>query len=495
MKENEFLNGVSHIETDVVERFVSMDNELQEKAKKPKKGIWLRVGAIAACFMLIAGTVIAVHLLRNPGDKPINPPDNDVPSISTVTSGEKITGVQALEQGSRPSINGGKADILSPGFTINTVIEAEVIEVLPDTYYFAASDNMPIHIARLRVVDQIRGEGFPNEIFLYYPYYDTDVFDGYDCFIMSLRQEGVENYALVNGTQSRVDFFSNMFAVSLTWDLGYGSVIAFNDGEVDEGFWEKTDYLFSKSFIPGKNLSDFAHSIESYPASENTKISEVKSNIIELAKNGEDWHVSSAGYDYFTSDDIFVSEEAKAIKAYLEPSETNVFVYELSFSGNGERITAGFTRIINGFKTDETIYINGHNGDNGNVSRRGESYTAADLSKVPNIGETLEKLDLSELKPPHTEIKDGMYLKYANATGVYRKVDGKVYGIVRVIWLHACPEWENACIVDDCYYLYDENGTGSILERDELKEIIGDDPFIPWMLYKYPYNTKIMWHY
>ena len=47
MKENEFLDGVSNIDSDVVERFVSMDNKLQKKAKK-SKGIWLRFGAIAA---------------------------------------------------------------------------------------------------------------------------------------------------------------------------------------------------------------------------------------------------------------------------------------------------------------------------------------------------------------------------------------------------------------------------------------------------------------
>ena len=42
MKENKFLDGVSNIEPDVVERFVKMDNKLQKKANKPKsKGICL----------------------------------------------------------------------------------------------------------------------------------------------------------------------------------------------------------------------------------------------------------------------------------------------------------------------------------------------------------------------------------------------------------------------------------------------------------------------
>ena len=59
MKENVFLNGVTSIDPDIVERFISMDNKLQKKVNKSKtKAIWLRLGAIAACFALIIGTVI-----------------------------------------------------------------------------------------------------------------------------------------------------------------------------------------------------------------------------------------------------------------------------------------------------------------------------------------------------------------------------------------------------------------------------------------------------
>lgn len=82
MKENRFLDGVSNIESDVVERFVSMDNQLQKKANKSKsKGILLRFGAIAACFVLIVSTVIVVPMLREDDPGVIVPPDgtsNDI---------------------------------------------------------------------------------------------------------------------------------------------------------------------------------------------------------------------------------------------------------------------------------------------------------------------------------------------------------------------------------------------------------------------------------
>lgn len=58
MKENEFLDGVSNIDSDIVERFVSMDNRLKRKASK--RTLWIRVGALAACFALIASVVLSV---------------------------------------------------------------------------------------------------------------------------------------------------------------------------------------------------------------------------------------------------------------------------------------------------------------------------------------------------------------------------------------------------------------------------------------------------
>ncbi len=58
MKENEFLDGINNIDEDIVERFVSMDNRLRKKASQ--KRVWIRVGALAACFALIASVVLSV---------------------------------------------------------------------------------------------------------------------------------------------------------------------------------------------------------------------------------------------------------------------------------------------------------------------------------------------------------------------------------------------------------------------------------------------------
>ncbi len=468
MNAKKTFNAISKIDDDLIDR------SLNRKAHTTKsKGVWLRFGAIAACLAVIVTAIIALPKLRDPGDNP----SNDVPAISVIKSGNTITGKQIIVYGDPSSANVGFADMIAPCFHIQTVIEAEVVEVLPDTYYYAASDYQPYHVAKLRVIDQIRGNGLPEEIYMRYPFYDTTVFDGYERFIMSLTQVGIDNYALINETQSRVDYFPNMFIV-FTGDIGYGSVIAFNDGKVDDSFWEKTDYLVSK--IPrGKKL--FEQLLDSprsefYPATRNTTIGKVKSNIVQLAADKENWHVSTNIYNYVTADDVFVSDEAKEIRTYLEPSETNVFVCYLTLSE--ERVIAEYTRIINGFGTDEVILINGYDGENGNVSKSEVTYTEEDLAQIPDIGEALAAINLSELEAPHIESSEGMKLVYSNASGIYRNIDGNVYGIIRVIWCYKSPYHKNAYLADDMYYLYDEDGNGSIIERDELKEIIGDDIFI-----------------
>jgi len=471
------FNAISKINDDLIDR------SLNRKAHTTKsKGVWFRFGAIAACFTLIVTAIIAVPKLRDPEDLP----SNDVPAISVIKSGNSITGKQIIMYGSPSSANVGSADMIAPGFHIQTVIEAEVVEVLSDTYYYAALDYQPYHVAKLRVIDQIRGSGLPEEIYMRYPFYDTTVFDGYERFIMSLTQVGIDNYALINETQNRVDYFPNMFGV-LTGDIGYGSVIAFNDGEVDDSFWEKTDYLVSK--IPrGKRL--FEQLLDSprsefYPAARNTTIGEVKSNIVELAADKENWRVSTNIYNYVTADDVFISDEAKEIRTYLEPSETDAFVCYLTLSE--ERVIAEYTRIINGFRTDEVILINGDDGEKGNVSKSGVIYTEEDLSQIPDIGEAIAAINLSELEAPHIEISNEMKLAYSNAFGIYRNIDGNVYGIIRVMWYFNSPYNKNAYLVDYMYYLYDEDGNGSIIERDALKELIGEDVFIQ----SFPYGSMV----
>ena len=70
MKENEFLDGMSNIESDVVECFLTMDNRLQIETDKPKiNRAWLKLTAAAACFALIISVIIGIPMLRKESSK------------------------------------------------------------------------------------------------------------------------------------------------------------------------------------------------------------------------------------------------------------------------------------------------------------------------------------------------------------------------------------------------------------------------------------------
>ena len=485
MTENDLLDAVTNIDADVVQRFVAMDQRLAEKKEPTLRKTLLRIASLAACFALIVSAVILMPTLwkdsseeSNTSEESLqNPPIPGIPPVSVMQSGGKLTGKQELTYGDTPAGNDSNADMLGPGFYLRTVVEAQLVEVLPDTYRDPTSYfGEPKHIAKLRVIDQIRGEGVPEEIFVCYSYYDKNILDGYDSFILSLEQIGVENYLLINDTQGRVDYFSHMFRVVMA-DLGYGSVIAFNGGKVDTGFWDKANYYFERYYWGSTfdNLLDGGMEV-GYPASRTSTVEEVKANIRFLAENDEGWRIDLP-FDYVTAEEIFVSDEAKAIREYVSPGPTNVFYHWLSM--DGQRKIINYTRLINGFLTDEQICVNGYDGEDGEVIRYGQTYTSEDLAKIPNIGEAIAGIDFSSLQPVHREPTEEIELKYADAAGKYYKADGKVYGVIRVrMRFEHVYQGVEGWFWDAYYYMYDQNGNGTMMEPEALQELLREDYFL-----------------
>ena len=63
MKKKEWNEGLNYLDPDLVEKHNEQKERLRQKNKKAK-GVWLRFGAIAACFLLIVSAVIAVPMLQ-----------------------------------------------------------------------------------------------------------------------------------------------------------------------------------------------------------------------------------------------------------------------------------------------------------------------------------------------------------------------------------------------------------------------------------------------
>ena len=449
--------------------------KIKRKNKKKKIRYWTI--AVAACLCVAVCLGIVIPTVQK-GD----------PIPSTMTVGEKLIGKHTAslhyENVKEDSIDDNVyVDYIlsSPEFRLSTVIEAEVVEVYPDLYrdgtmgtIWSTDNDDTCHVAKVKVLDSLRGSGFPDEIFISYQYYGTDIFDGYDSFLMSLRQVGVEDYVLINDTQGRIDYFSNMFVVEGI-DIGYGGVIAFSSGIVDEAFWEKANRMEQLYPKHGSLMKRTLDNSDTYPAKRGSTISEVKENLDKFRWNIFNLFnkmVEELERDYITADDLFITDEAKAIRSYLKSGEGNVFKHHIvAFTNDGIKII--YTRLINGFETDEEIVINAKRGKDGGVTRYGEGYTGDDLKKVPDIGLVIEGLDLVKLRPPSVNpVINGFDVQLIIAGGVYRKIDGKLYGIIRVYWKMTDGERSAR---DALYYLYDENGEGGTVSEKKLKKLIGDD--------------------
>jgi hypothetical protein len=151
-----------------------------------------------------------------------------------------------------------------------------------------------------------------------------------------------------------------------------------------------------------------------------------------------------------------------------------VFSYKLTVTS--DEIEAVYTRLVNGFQTDEIITIREGGDGNRDVVVKGGKHTFEDLGKMPDIAGVIEVLEIMDMKPPRVDpVKFGLDLKSVSAEGIYRKIDGKIYGIVRVLWVFTDGK---ANARDAIYYLYDESGEGRVVGEEELRAVIGDDKFI-----------------
>ena len=462
-----------------------------EKSVKRKKGL-MKWGILAASMILACLLVPPITGLFV-GDRPsdispistivsgsfVGDRPSDISPISTIVSGSKLSGKQELTWGTM-NATAGQAEIIGVSFTIQTVVEAKVLEILPDTYYD------PVHarscrIARLSVVDAIRGEGLPKEILFRYSYYDDSVFEGYDTFIFSLSQIGIENYMLINETEKEVTYFPHMFEVANIDDLGYGSVLAFQDGMLDEGFWDRVTYLqYDAGAIPSMlDDPDRYH----YPVGHQTALAQAKKNIKKLAEDGENPHLSILRCDYVTADDIFVSEESKCLRAFLTSSEKNVFAQVLM--PYRDRVIATYTRMVNGFFTEESYIVNDYSKEIGNVVEKGCPYTEKELETMPDIASVLDKMVLTSLQPPHTDPQLGAQPSHIRAKGEYKRANGDVYGIIRINWT---LRGKKGYYFDDCYYVYDTAGRGAVLEREEMVRLFGDSFIVGGLSYNVEYR-------
>ncbi|MBR5798275.1 MAG: hypothetical protein IKY29_04915, partial [Clostridia bacterium] len=176
-----------------------------------------------------------------------------------------------------------------------------------------------------------------------------------------------------------------------------------------------------------------------------------------------------AGWNVLTLDSLS-AQKCREVFEYTRPFENGIFYHLVSAD------TLYYTRIIHGFYTRERIYIHP---SNNRLRYFGEAFTQSDVNQAPDLSVYLSQLDLSSLHTGHlsNELLSTLELSHCSAEGWYTKVNGEVYGVIKVYWAYTEKGvfWGSPIYQDDLYYLVFSDGTMKEVEREELRQYIGDD--------------------
>ena len=476
MKENKFLDGISNIESDVVERFIDMDNKLQRQMSKTNsKKLWLRFGAIAACVILVLSAMLVAPMLHYDGSGGITPPnDTSSPPEDTLPPPESIeySPIKLDATVSPERLNGSNLEFVigsslatdstssyHPNYGFNTdhfIVKAKVVKNYPDIYYKldVSSEYKPsaYRLIRFETVDVIQGENVP-KYFLYLIQNDTYVdMSVYDSLIISMEQLGAEKYVLKNDIQDKVEFFDIPVFADYQNSPELGNIIAFSDGIFDESLWQNESWKYGYQFA-----QIWCGNTES----------EVVARINEHIEH-KIWPMNP----YLITLD-FKTQAAKDALEYVEPFKNGVFSQYISPYGADKLIV--FRRFINGCQTEETISINIVTEE---VIYSEVKYTPEDMAQMENLSLYLlvksREYAYQTPAPPHTDT-EGKKLLSLGLYAWYVKADGKIYGVIKTVWRYAEENKYAVQYYDDAYILYNMTDSTAVkISRDALIKIVGN---------------------
>lgn len=449
MRGDELLDILEHI-----------DPALIEEADRRPKAPWLRWTALAACLALVIG-LCALFL---PGEE--GPAGTALPLMDLLNHqvySQPLTGEQV--KGSPTSGNTGThsgTQGVPPAFEFRCrlMVEGKVAEVLPDTYTEALS-QLECRILRVQTLDDILGQNFPREFYLRIDARMSTELGQYDSLIFSLKQVGIEDYLMLNRTTNTLETFTLLFELNSSWYSPDNTALAYTDRELDASLWE----------LPGWSLGSYAEERileDGYngraPARAGSSPADTKAEIRKrAAKNQKLQTLRVESQADFPENSVF---------EYVKPFANGVFDQEYDSTN---RVT--YTRLINGLRTNEQILVQGKT-----VIRSGEAFTEEDMAALPDVAGLVSAVDLEHMQNPHARYYEGRDVRLwrKGATGMYAKVDGQVYGIVKVTWVFLQNGVYDTSVdyYDALYYLMEPDGSIRTATYEELYKLLREDSFL-----------------
>ena len=462
MKENEFLDGVSNIEPDIVERFVSMDNKLQKKANKPKsKGVWLRFGATVACLLLVVSVILVVPMLQEDDPGIIPNPNNDsnlpIVNIQTPTFEPHYYGNE--------SSSGMSSDANMDANPAGISVTAKLIEMLPDTYTFFDDWNQyEYRLLRMKTVKLLRGTEMTEEFYYMVPVAFVTDFSVYDSFVIKNMAQFAYDYSVMyNKMQGKAEQLNlPLFGYRV---YGYHfmgeNFAAYNaDGNFDERLWNANE-----AWIEETNRAPIIDTIAQ------------AETIILIQQEYDGW-----GNDFYVHLLKDISGEAANVLDSLKSFDNGIFVPTFSSSKLYLLPEVQFhaVRYINGFATNEKVSVwckEWRDGDQDTYAFTKARFSEDDMNRLPDLPSAFESvkdgLKSRSVTPPHFNNQEKLRNTTSGVFGWYAKTENGVIGIVRVTWCFYTEKYQY--YYDDAYYIieYGSNECKAI-DRDALLELLGE---------------------
>jgi hypothetical protein len=468
MKKKEWNEGLNYLDPDLVEKHIEQKEKLRQKKQK-MKGIWLRFGAIAACFLLIVSAVIVVPMLREdyPGVIP-NPgttDDDNRPNIPIVNV--QVPSYAPQYYGSESSVNSSpsfeQADIVSSGISVT----ARFVEALPDTYtFFDDWRQVEFRLLRMEVITVLEGAKMTEEFLFIVPdLYMTD-YSIYDKLVfIDIAQYGYEYSLVYNKTQGCAEQLEMvLFGYMNTHFSSLGiHVMAFDSDDLfDMRLWNSTE-----GWVTSTHYTVEYFGTEYY---QNYTLQDAE----EEARN------SGHGEDYYYVHSLAdVNGESAETLDYIKSFENGVYVTTLG--GRKlfyDQVQLGFRRYINGFATNENgmIYADSVNWSNARFSKEDEQ-NLPDLQAA--VAAVISTFEAGEIKPPHLQNANQEKLKSSSVFGWYAKTANGVIGVVRVSWYYEdrdLSHYYDGRYFDDAYYIIEYGSNECVpIDKDALSDRIGAD--------------------
>lgn len=422
-------------------------------SKKPRKKLLYVLIATAVCLCIL---FVILALLPRPARRYI--------STETIDWCQKQTA--ELSDSSNESVT----EYSSPYYQFLQIsIEAKVIEVLPDVYTYAGAITTAdrYRILRLRVRDTILGENMPDEIYYLLPdFLSTDLRE-YDSLVMTVRQQGCENFVMINETQGRAEAFSFLFS-SGSYDPDQGAVLAFNNGILDMSLWEKEGWNHDNMYMPTYLLSD---KCPQYPGKIGRNLKQTKQAILEqYEKELQTGALSNLAFAHtLRTYDSLDWVEARQTLNYVQPFRNGVFV---QVAHNGTHNSYGYARYINGFQTNEWYEIYS---DDQSVHSSGVHFTDDDLQHLPDMRSVMETLSQTTTR---TDAETGKQLILCGISGSYKKTENGIYGRLTVSWGDPSVEKSRlpSCVMistikEKDYYVIYPDGSWIAVTQDEAQQL------------------------